>query len=99
MKGKAKMTDKTDQLLTEREKTHGDAAKTFALGADLVTVVIEFCGRPLNPHHFALLSILHKIARIICGSYHKDHWGDIEGYARLGKKLQKKQEKDSARGN
>ena len=90
------MSDKTDDLLNEREKTHGDAAKTFALGADLVTVVIKFCGKPLNPHHFAVLNILHKIARIICGSYHEDHWNDIEGYARLGKKLQ---EKDSDRSN
>ena len=94
--------DKTEALLDDREKTHGDASKTFALGADLVTVVINFCGRPLKPHHFAVLNILHKIARIMCGSYHKDHWGDIEGYARLGKKLQKqlkRQERISASGN
>ena len=94
--------DKTKTLLDEREKTHGDATKTFALGADLVTVVVDFCGRPLNPHHFAILNILHKIARIICGSYHKDHWDDIEGYARKGRKLQKqlkRQERISASSN
>ena len=94
--------DKTEALLDASAKTHAAASKTFALGAEVVNVVNNFCGRPLKPHHFAVLNILHKIARIMCGSYHKDHWGDIEGYARLGRRLQKqlkRQERISASGN
>ena len=83
------MTDETDKLLSEREKTHGDAAETFEVGIDLVSIVVHTCS-PLRPHHFAIINILHKIARILCGSYHEDHWNDIEGYARLGKRIQEK---------
>ena len=87
------MTDETDKLLSEREKTHGDAAETFEVGIDLVSIVVHTCS-PLRPHHFAIINILHKIARILCGSYHKDHWNDIEGYARLGKKIQQESMND-----
>ena len=85
------MTDKTNKLLNEREKTHGDAAKTFNVGIRLVNVVANHArenNEALLAHDFAIINILHKIARIICGSYHEDHWNDIEGYARLGKELQ-----------
>ena len=94
MKGKVKMTDKTDQLLTEREKTHGNAEETFALAAELINTM--FPTYPIKKHEFALVEIQHKISRIINGSYHEDHWNDIEGYARLGRELQ---EKDSDRSN
>jgi len=87
------VTDETDKLLSEREKTHGDAAETFEVGIDLVSIVVHTCS-PLRPHHFAIINILHKIARILCGSYHKDHWNDIEGYARLGKKIQQESMND-----
>ena len=88
------MTDKTDQLLTEREKTHGDAEETFALAAELINTM--FPTYNIKKHEFALVEIQHKISRIINGSYHEDHWNDIEGYARLGRELQ---EKDSDRSN
>ncbi len=93
------MPDKTDDLLNEREKTHGDAFETFRTAAELCTVIfrsISYVTLTLKPHHFALINILHKVSRIVNGSYHEDHWNDIEGYARLGKKLQ---EKDSDRSN
>ena len=81
------MTDKVDELLDEREQTHGPAAETFEVGIDLISVVVNNT-EPLRSHHFAIINILHKIARILCGSYNPDHWDDIEGYARLGKKIQ-----------
>ena len=83
------MTDKVDELLDEREQTHGPAAETFEVGINFVNIVINtVTSKSLRPHHFAILNILHKIARILCGSYNPDHWDDIEGYARLGKKIQ-----------
>ena len=88
------MSDKTDDLLNEREKTHGNAEETFALAAELINTM--FPTYPIKKHEFALVEIQHKISRIINGSYHEDHWNDIEGYARLGRELQ---EKDSDRSN
>lgn len=85
------MTDKVDELLDKREQTHGPAAETFEVGINFVNVVVNsgaVTSESLRPHHFAILNILHKIARILCGSYNPDHWDDIEGYARLGKKIQ-----------
>lgn len=88
------MSDKTDELLSKREQTHGPAAETFEVGIRLVNVITNYArtktweDEALLAHHFAILNILHKIARILCGSYSPDHWDDIEGYARLGKKIQ-----------
>jgi hypothetical protein len=86
--------DETEKLLNEREKTHGDADKTFALAAELINTMFPIGN--IQKHQFALVEIQHKISRIINGSYHEDHWNDIEGYARLGRELQ---EKDSDRSN
>ena len=85
------MIDKTNELLSKREQTHGPAAETFEVGINFVNVVINsgaVTNESLKSHHYAILNILHKIARILCGSYSPDHWDDIEGYARLGKKIQ-----------
>ena len=81
--------DNITTLLTEREKTHGDAASTVSLAGDLITTLLAHREGPIRPHEFAIVNILHKIARISCGSYHKDHWDDIKGYADLGEKFHK----------
>ena len=83
--------DNITTLLTERAKTHGDAASTFSLAGDLITALLAHRGsmEGIRPHEFAIVNILHKIARISCGSYHDDHWNDIKGYADLGKQLHK----------
>ena len=80
------MTDKIDELLKTKRETHGNAHETFEIGMDLISIIVNNT-EPLRPHHFAIINILHKIARITCGSYHEDHWDDIEGYARLGKQI------------
>ena len=82
--------DNITALLTERAKTHGDAASTFSLAGDLITaLMVHRQGNGIRPHEFAVVNILHKIARISCGGYHEDHWGDIKVYADLGKQLHK----------
>ena len=82
--------EKVLTLLRERETTHGDAHKTFTLAGDLISsLMIHKEGSAIEPHEFAVINILHKVARIISGSYADDHWVDIEGYAQLGKKLHK----------
>lgn len=84
--------DKTDKLLEERERTHGNANDTFTLAANLISTMFPSRNSLYESHEFALMEIQHKISRIINGSYHPDHWDDIEGYARLGKKLQEGKE-------
>ena len=85
-------TEETEKLLEERALTHGDAHKTFTLAGDLMTsVLMAKDGCHVTPHEFAIINILHKVARIICGSYSADHWDDIKGYAELGNCEQNKQ--------
>ena len=80
------MDDNVETLLTERAKTHGEASDTFSLAGDLISVLLHHKGREtIEPHEFAVINIVHKIARICCGAYHEDHWTDISGYAKLGK--------------
>ena len=88
-------SDETEKLLQERALTHGDAHKTFTLAGDLMTsVLMAKDGCHVAPHEFAIMNILHKVARIICGSYSADHWDDIKGYAELGKNEQKEKPGD-----
>ena len=86
-------SERLSALLNKREATHGDAHQTFTLASELITSMMiykEGCDFEIHPHEFAVINILHKVARIISGSYTDDHWDDIEGYARLGKKLHKR---------
>jgi len=98
------MDDEIDDLLAKRETTHGYYKNTFSLAAGLSSVLTHFIVvkneesdniYPLStnlylvqPHHHVLTHILTKISRIVCCSYSDDHWDDIIGYAKLGKKLQ-----------
>jgi hypothetical protein len=60
------------ELLAEREQTHG-AALDNALAYS-----------PENPLQYPLDMIRVKLARLQSGDRrHKDHWADIEGYARM----------------
>ena len=76
----------TEELLEEREKTHGD----FTVHAIITQSIKECYGVTIgyenltSPHKEALDMIAHKIGRIIAGNPDvKDHWDDIAGYAKL----------------
>jgi len=81
---------KTEDILNEREKTHGDFGAVSRAWCGLTT---EFDGHyqasdvVLNDvQASAIKMILLKISRIICGDPNfADHWDDIKGYAELGK--------------
>ena len=79
-------------IIDEREKTHGPADETFGMAAALVSALTfdRDWTKPFAPHEFAVINILHKVARIMQGSYHEDHWDDICGYALLGKGMHEK---------
>jgi|TARA_R110002020_G_scaffold88008_1_gene216502 hypothetical protein len=85
----------TTRIIKEREKTHGPVDKTFGMAAALISALTfdRDWTKPIAPHEFAVINILHKVSRIMQGSYHPDHWDDIEGYARLGKSLHEKENK------
>lgn len=88
---------KTEQILNEREKTHGDFEECASLTYDMKKVIgfhlaMDRRGPDDNnkiikkTHLISINMILLKIARIICGNpNHDDHWDDIAGYAMLGR--------------
>lgn len=85
------MTDATQELLNERQKTHGSYADHAYVTQHLKDVLKA--GDPFNKkfaslspsHREALDMILHKIGRIMAGDPNfNDHWDDIAGYAKLG---------------
>ena len=80
------MPDKTDALLAERGKTHGDYAVHAKITQTLRSVMHA------APNWSKLSAVqketldmnAHKVGRILSGDPdHVDHWDDIAGYARL----------------
>ncbi len=83
---------KTEEILNEREKTHGDFERVAnlynALKMDVGWSLDEKVGeRKITYKHILPIDmILLKLARIVCGDPNfADHWDDIAGYAMLGK--------------
>lgn len=76
----------THKILEEREKTHGNFRDHSYYTQALKSVIKESPNydRMSEMQMEALDMIVHKIGRILAGNPdHKDHWLDIEGYARL----------------
>jgi hypothetical protein len=88
---------KTEEILKEREKTHGDYEEVANLAYDMKKAIDSHLSfdrkgpddnnKVLKKKHLISINmILLKIARIICGDPDfDDHWDDIAGYAMLGK--------------
>ena len=77
---------KTEEILNEREKTHGDFEKLCDLVGKFreLSLIYRREGQSAT-QQIALEMIYIKLARIICGDpNHADHWDDIAGYAMLG---------------
>jgi hypothetical protein len=75
------MTD-IDEILNEREKTHGDFEDVARVSQEIKDCFV----RPdtSTSQDEALDMIANKIARICCGNPNEvDHWRDIAGYATL----------------
>ena len=80
------MKDIIDNVLADRQTTHGDYADTARTAQRLKQAIRE-------GNNYAILTdiqresldmIVMKIARILSGDPgHADHWDDITGYARL----------------
>lgn len=82
------MTQYQNEVLNEREQTHGDYATTAKIAQRLKCVI--FCedraagGKLSQVQAESLDLICTKIARILSGDPNcKDTWDDIAGYANL----------------
>lgn len=78
--------DSVDKILEDREKTHGDFRDHAYYSQSLKRIMrkSENYDQMSVEQMEALDMIVHKIGRILAGNPdHKDHWLDIEGYAKL----------------
>lgn len=77
----------TEQLLSDRGKTHGSFTRNAEISQQL-KMLFDRYGKTDElhvVHREALDMIALKISRILSGqSNFKDHWDDIAGYAKLG---------------
>jgi hypothetical protein len=76
----------TEQILSERAKTHGSFAENARISQALKTVMQESAGwvRLTDTMREALEIDVHKIGRILSGDPDfRDHWLDRAGYATL----------------
>lgn len=85
---------KIEDILNEREKTHGDFKEFANFRMKLNQVFADHLKSkqkyPIdvmsNAKWVAIGNILTKLSRIMCGDpNHADHWDDIAGYAKLGR--------------
>jgi hypothetical protein len=82
------MTTYQNEVLNERETTHGDYAVTADIAQCLKDRVRfyggKYCGELTLIQKESLDLICTKIARILSGNPNEpDHWKDIAGYANL----------------
>jgi len=87
------MTQNTEQILAERQKTHGEFHSHAFIAQSIKDEMRSTAAwaRLIPPQQEALEMIAHKIARILNGNaYHLDHWDDIAGYATLVSKYLEK---------
>lgn len=80
------MVSNVDELLAERQQTHGDYTEHASITQQIKDVMrfsdgwtrLNVCERE------TLEMIAHKIGRVLAGNPHfEDHWDDIAGYSRL----------------
>ena len=74
------------EILEEREKTHGNY-ENVAITAQHIKVAIRagINYQEVDPVLMESLDMIAtKMARIVNGTQHLDHWLDIGGYAQLG---------------
>lgn len=78
------LEDAARAVMVDRAHQHGDAARNLGLTGDLWTLVP---GKRLDAHDVALMNIMQKISRILCGHRNRDNYVDIAGYAALAWEL------------
>ena len=86
-KAKNKNSDsKINDVLNEREQTHGDFADNAKMAQKLRNVIAESQNYESlsDVQKEAIHNIVSKLSRILCGDAdHEDNWIDIAGYSTL----------------
>ncbi len=74
----------TQQLIDERQKTHGDAHKLT--NAAIKAIVVHVPASTLLMAGISWFMILNKLMRLLYNPTNIDTWQDIEGWAVLGRR-------------
>ena len=73
-----------DEILDDRQKTHGDFGEVAVIAQGIKTIIQNNAEFLTSDQNEALDMIATKIARILSGDANEpDHWVDIVGYATL----------------
>lgn len=82
------MNTQIDNLLLERQVTHGKFSRNAEIAYMLKQTVTQYSDELDITQLEALYQICNKMARILNGGEkHKDSWMDIAGYAKLGENV------------
>jgi len=74
----------TEDLLEERNKTHGDATEVYSLARQLQLVIRGASERNLQLASQAELDLICvKLARMVYNPMYNDNYKDIKGYTQL----------------
>lgn len=76
--------DKVEKLLKERGNKYGEPEKFFS---QLAKAKLAIGNTKTNPQKEVGYMLLFKVIRYLNNPQHTDSLDDIEGYARIGKKL------------
>lgn len=77
------MTD-IDEILNEREKTHGKFSLVSEIHAAFLRIIEEYRDRLPDSQYISLVCTTGKMARVLAGdSKFIDHWRDMSGYPML----------------
>jgi len=77
-------TDRIQETLAEREKTHGSFTNHAQIESELRVILAKYGCNLSAIKYIGLGMIMHKIARILNkGHNHSDTWHDISGYSNL----------------
>jgi hypothetical protein len=88
---------KTEDIIRERETTHGSYSEQSVTSQTLKTVLLVPRKNLPLPIRESLEMICLKLARIVHGDYqHIDSWDDIAGYSMLAKKFIEEYKKDES---
>lgn len=75
-----------EDVLNEREKVHGNFSINALYAQEFKQLARESINWRLctDIQRESVDNILQKVARLLAGdNYYKDHWDDIQGYAKL----------------
>lgn len=79
------MSKELDDILKERQSTHGDAESNFEKIGQMWAIILNLPA-PIAPWKVALMMDAFKTIRCLANPNHKDNWLDKQGYTEHGMK-------------